>query len=64
MMILYTMAMADYDQDNGDVYKDLLSTKNGINCLGLYPRDLAGLRMPVVCPHKQGLSVPIKAPWR
>lgn len=35
-IILYAIAMADYDQEDADVCKDLLKTKDGINRLGLY----------------------------
>ncbi|XP_028076943.1 rab escort protein 1-like [Camellia sinensis] len=34
--ILYAIAMADYDQDNMEVCKDFLKTKDGINRLALY----------------------------
>lgn len=34
--ILYAIALADYDQENLEVCKDLLKTKDGINRLALY----------------------------
>ncbi|XP_044470792.1 rab escort protein 1 [Mangifera indica] len=36
LMILYAIAMADYDQENTEVSKDVLKTKDGINRLALY----------------------------
>ncbi|KAK4347579.1 hypothetical protein RND71_033918 [Anisodus tanguticus] len=35
-IILYAIAMADYDQENGDVYRSVLKTKDGIERLALY----------------------------
>ena len=35
-IILYAIAMADCDQDNMEVYEDVLKTKDGIDCLALY----------------------------
>lgn len=35
-IVLYAIAMADYDQENGDVYKSVLKTKDGIDRLALY----------------------------
>ncbi|CAL0331665.1 unnamed protein product [Lupinus luteus] len=35
-IILYAIAMVDYDQDNNDVCKDLLKTKDGIDRLAQY----------------------------
>lgn len=35
-MILYAIAMADYDQDSIEVCKDVLDTKIGIDRLALY----------------------------
>ncbi|KAJ8567712.1 hypothetical protein K7X08_019920 [Anisodus acutangulus] len=35
-IILYAIAMADYDQENGDAYKSVLKTKDGIERLALY----------------------------
>uniref|UniRef100_A0A803MRQ0 Rab proteins geranylgeranyltransferase component n=1 Tax=Chenopodium quinoa TaxID=63459 RepID=A0A803MRQ0_CHEQI len=35
-IILYAIALADYDQENLEVCKDLLKTKDGINRLALY----------------------------
>ncbi|XP_031269319.1 rab escort protein 1 isoform X1 [Pistacia vera] len=35
-MILYAIAMADYDQENTEGSKDVLKTKDGINRLALY----------------------------
>ncbi|OIT22601.1 PREDICTED: rab escort protein 1 [Nicotiana attenuata] len=35
-IILYAIAMADYDQENGDVCKSVLKTKDGIDRLALY----------------------------
>ncbi|KAF3440873.1 hypothetical protein FNV43_RR19159 [Rhamnella rubrinervis] len=39
-IILYAVAMADYDQDNLEVCKDLLKTKDGINRLTLYHKSV------------------------
>ncbi|ESW29997.1 hypothetical protein PHAVU_002G116400 [Phaseolus vulgaris] len=35
-ILLYAIAMLDYDQDSNEVCKDLLKTKDGINCLAQY----------------------------
>ncbi|KAG8363561.1 hypothetical protein BUALT_Bualt19G0035300 [Buddleja alternifolia] len=35
-IILYAIALADYDQDNLEVCKDVINTKSGINRLALY----------------------------
>ncbi|XP_009607696.1 rab escort protein 1-like [Nicotiana tabacum] len=35
-IILYAITMADYDQENGDVCKSVLNTKDGIDRLALY----------------------------
>lgn len=35
-ILLYAIAMVDYDQDNNEVCKDLLKTKDGIDCLAQY----------------------------
>ncbi|XP_055804044.1 rab escort protein 1 [Solanum dulcamara] len=35
-IVLYAIAMADYDQENGDVCKSVLKTKYGIDQLALY----------------------------
>nr|KYP33210.1 hypothetical protein KK1_045956 [Cajanus cajan] len=35
-ILLYPIAMVDYDQDNNEVCKDLLKTKDGIDCLAHY----------------------------
>ncbi|TKY70244.1 Rab proteins geranylgeranyltransferase component A [Spatholobus suberectus] len=35
-ILLYAIAMVDYDQDNNEACKDLLKTKDGIDCLAQY----------------------------
>ncbi|RDY11142.1 Rab escort protein 1, partial [Mucuna pruriens] len=35
-ILLYAIAMVDYDQDNNEICKDLLKTKDGIDCLAQY----------------------------
>ena len=35
-ILLYAIAMVDYDQDHNEVYKDLLKTKDGIDRLAQY----------------------------
>ena len=35
-IILYAIAMADYDQDNVELCEDVLKTKDGIDRLALY----------------------------
>ncbi|KAH7557040.1 hypothetical protein JRO89_XS11G0033600 [Xanthoceras sorbifolium] len=35
-IVLYAIAMADYDQENTEIHKDLLKTKDGIDRLALY----------------------------
>lgn len=35
-IILYTIVLADYDQEKLEVFKDVISTKSGINRLALY----------------------------
>lgn len=35
-IILYAIAMADYDQDNVELCQDVLQTKDGIDRLALY----------------------------
>ena len=35
-IILYAIALADYDQDNVEVCEDVLKTKDGIDRLALY----------------------------
>nr|KYP31874.1 hypothetical protein KK1_047593 [Cajanus cajan] len=35
-ILLYAIAMVDYDQDNNEVCKDLLKTKDGIDRLAQY----------------------------
>ncbi|KAK7367199.1 hypothetical protein VNO80_09208 [Phaseolus coccineus] len=35
-ILLYAIAMLNYDQDSNEVCKDLLKTKDGINCLAQY----------------------------
>ncbi|KAK7406928.1 hypothetical protein VNO78_08564 [Psophocarpus tetragonolobus] len=35
-ILLYAIAMVDYDQDNSEICKDLLKTKDGIDCLAQY----------------------------
>ncbi|KAL6959830.1 hypothetical protein U1Q18_039982 [Sarracenia purpurea var. burkii] len=52
--ILYAIAMADYDQDNMEVCKNILKTKDGINRLALYhssvgrfPNALGALIYPI-----------------
>lgn len=35
-IILYTIVVADYDQEKLEVCKDIISTKSGINRLALY----------------------------
>lgn len=39
-IILYAIAMADYDQDNPKGCKDLLKTKDGIDRLALYHKSV------------------------
>lgn len=52
-MILYAIAMADYDQENTEVSKDVLKTKDGINRLALYNssvgRLVVELKLCLVC---------------
>ena len=33
---MYAIALVDYDQDSNEVCKDLLKTKDGIDCLAQY----------------------------
>ncbi|KAK4588672.1 hypothetical protein RGQ29_019615 [Quercus rubra] len=54
MIILYAIAMADCDQDNMEVYEDVLKTKDGIDCLALYnslvgrfPNSLGAFMYPI-----------------
>lgn len=42
-IILYAIAMADYDQENMDVCKDLLKTKDGIDRLAMYQSSIGRL---------------------
>ncbi|KAL0305315.1 UNVERIFIED_CONTAM: Rab escort protein 1 [Sesamum calycinum] len=50
-IILYAIALANYDQDNVEVCKDVINTKSGINHLALYHSSMA------VIPHKLQLHV-------
>ncbi|KAM7516021.1 hypothetical protein LguiA_005604 [Lonicera macranthoides] len=53
-IILYAIAMADYDQDNAEICQDILKTKDGIDRLALYhssigrfPNALGALIYPI-----------------
>ncbi|PRQ47218.1 putative GDP dissociation inhibitor, FAD/NAD(P)-binding domain-containing protein [Rosa chinensis] len=39
-IILYSIAMVDYDQDNPKVYKSILKTRDGISRLALYQKSV------------------------
>lgn len=39
-IILYSIAMVDYDQDNSEVCKSILKTRDGISCLALYQKSV------------------------
>lgn len=42
-IILYAIALADYDQDNMEASKDILKTKDGIDRLALYHSSIGRL---------------------
>ncbi|XP_028760200.1 rab escort protein 1-like [Neltuma alba] len=45
-ILMYAIAMADYDQENNDFCEDLLKTKDGIERLALYSSSVNSLRIP------------------
>ncbi|KAL5821025.1 hypothetical protein ACOSQ3_022907 [Xanthoceras sorbifolium] len=54
LIVLYAIAMADYDQENTEIHKGLLKTKDGIDRLALYnasvgrfPNALGALIYPI-----------------
>lgn len=42
-IILYAIAMADYDQENTEIREDVLTTKDGIDRLALYNSSVGRL---------------------
>lgn len=45
-IVLYAIAMAEYDQENADVCRSVLKTKDGIDRLALYHSSVGRLLSP------------------
>ena len=48
-IILYAIAMADYDQTDLEACKDVLKTKDGIERLALYNKSVGRLKPHTLC---------------
>lgn len=61
-IVLYAIAMAEYDQENGDVCKSVLKTKDGIDRLALYHSSVGRLLSPFLCTyniHVEIMKIPL-----
>lgn len=57
-IILYTIVMANHDQDNLEVCKDVINTQAGINLLAIYHKSIG--RLVLVYSHFNNHLVIIK----
>lgn len=55
-IILYAIAMADYDQENNRVCKDVLKTKDGLDRLILYHSSVGRLFLLPFCSRVSSFS--------